>query len=337
MAAGTTARPLGDLVDRALEASVVGSFSRIGFVSRRALGLIGPLDERLDGRACWVTGGSSGLGLTTAIGLARLGAQVRLVVRDEQRGASAAARIREETGAPDVRVEVCDLSSLASVRGLASRILERDDPVHVLVHNAGVLVHQRQETRDGIELTFATNVLGPYLLTTLLLDRLRGSAPARVLFVTSGGMYTQRLAVDDLQSREGPIRRPGRVLALEARRDGALPGVGRPPARQRGGGARDASRAGPTRRASARPCRASRARSARSCARPRKGRTRSSGSRPPESPRRRAGSSGSTGDRGRSTAWRARARARSSATTCSQRVPSLPESTRLLPGMRDDS
>ena len=221
MAAGTTARPLGDLVDRALEASVVGSFSRIGFVSRRALGLIGPLDERLDGRACWVTGGSSGLGLTTAIGLARLGAQVRLVVRDEQRGASAAARIREQTGAPDVRVEVCDLSSLASVRGLASRILERDDPVHVLVHNAGVLVHQRQETRDGIELTFATNVLGPYLLTTLLLDRLRGSAPARVLFVTSGGMYTQRLAVDDLQSREGPFDGPA-VYSRSKRAEMAL-------------------------------------------------------------------------------------------------------------------
>jgi dehydrogenase/reductase SDR family protein 12 len=221
MAAGTTARPFGDLVDRALEASVVGSFSRIGFASRRALGLIGPLDERLDGRACWVTGGSSGLGLTTAIGLARLGAQVRLVVRDEQRGIAAAARIREATGASDVRVEVCDVSSLASVRALASRILERDDPVHVLVHNAGVLVHQRQETPDGVELTFATNVLGPYLLTTLLLDRLRRSAPARVLFVTSGGMYTQRLAVDDLQSREGPFDGPA-VYSRSKRAEMAL-------------------------------------------------------------------------------------------------------------------
>ena len=323
MAAGTTARPVGDLVDRALEASVVGSFSRIGFVSRRALGLIGPLDERLDGRACWVTGGSSGLGLTTAIGLARLGAQVRLVVRDEQRGASAAARIREQTGAPDVRVEVCDLSSLASVRGLASRILERDDPVHVLVHNAGVLVHQRQETRDGIELTFATNVLGPYLLTTLLLDRLRGSAPARVLFVTSGGMYTQRLAVDDLQSREGPFdgpavysrsKRAEMALCLEwadlLRGSGVVvhamhPGWADSP------GIRDGA-AGLL----------ARARPAPAYARGR-GRTRSSGSRPPAEPRRRAGSSGSTGDRGRSTAWRARATARSSATTCSQTCAEL--------------
>ena len=197
-----------DIVDRALEASVVGSFSRIGFATRRALGIIGPLQDRLDGRACWVTGGSSGLGLTTAIGLARLGADVRLVVRDAARGAEAKARIEAETGAADVRVEQCDISSLASVRALAARIEQRADPVHVLIHNAGVLPPERRESADGIELTFATNVLGPYLLTELLLDRLRASAPARVLFVTSGGMYTQRLAIDDLQSREGPFNGP---------------------------------------------------------------------------------------------------------------------------------
>jgi dehydrogenase/reductase SDR family protein 12 len=199
--------PGADLIDRALEASVLGSFSRIGFLARRSLGLIGPL-ERIDGRACWITGGSSGLGLTTAVELARLGARVRLVVRDAARGAEAKARIERETGAGDVRVETCDISSLGSVRMLAARILERDDPVHVLIHNAGVLPAERRETADGVELTFATNVLGPYLLTELLLDRMRASAPARVLFVTSGGMYTQRLAVDDLQSRDGPFSGP---------------------------------------------------------------------------------------------------------------------------------
>jgi dehydrogenase/reductase SDR family protein 12 len=190
------------LIDRALEASVLGSYSRIGFVARRSLGLIGAL-ERIDGRACWVTGGSSGLGLETALGLARLGARVRLVVRDAARGDEARRRIERETGASDVRVELCDMSSLASVRALAARVLERDDPVHALIHNAGVLPHERRESVDGIELTFATNVLGPYLLTELLAERLRASAPARVLVVTSAGMYTERLAVDDLQSREG--------------------------------------------------------------------------------------------------------------------------------------
>jgi dehydrogenase/reductase SDR family protein 12 len=168
--------PGTDLIDRTLEASVLGSFSRIGFLARRSLGLLGPL-ERIDGRCCWITGGSSGLGLTTALELARLGARVHLVVPDAERGA-----------------------------GVKTRILERDDSVHVLIHNAGVLPHERRETADGIELTFATNVLGPYLLTEVLHERLRASASARVLFVTSGGMYTERLAVDDLQSRDGPFR-----------------------------------------------------------------------------------------------------------------------------------
>jgi NAD(P)-dependent dehydrogenase (short-subunit alcohol dehydrogenase family) len=213
-------RPGADLIDGALEASVLGSFSRIGFLARRSLGLFGPL-ERIDGRCCWITGASSGLGLTAARELARLGARVRLVVRDAERGAEAKTRIERESGAPDVRVELCDISSLASVRALATRILERDDPVHVLIHNAGVLPHERRETADGIELTFATNVLGPYLLTELLHERLRASAPARVLFVTSGGMYSERLAVDDLQSQEGRFRGPA-VYARTKRAEVAI-------------------------------------------------------------------------------------------------------------------
>src|ERR1700710_1671394 len=89
--------PGADLIDRALEASVLGSFSRIGFLARRSLGLFDPL-ERIDGRCCWITGGSSGLGLTTALGLARLGARVRLIVRDAARGEEARQRIVQETG-----------------------------------------------------------------------------------------------------------------------------------------------------------------------------------------------------------------------------------------------
>src|ERR1700710_2576061 len=94
--------PGADLADRLLEASVLGSFSKIGFAARGALGLLPPLGDRLDGRACWITGGSSGLGLATALGVARLGAAVRLVVRDAGRGAEAKAQIERETGATDV-------------------------------------------------------------------------------------------------------------------------------------------------------------------------------------------------------------------------------------------
>jgi hypothetical protein len=93
---GRRALPGADLIDRALEASVLGSFSRIGYLTRRSLGLIGPL-ERIDGRSLWITGGSSGLGLETAMGVARLGARVRLVVRDAGRGAEAKRRIEEAT------------------------------------------------------------------------------------------------------------------------------------------------------------------------------------------------------------------------------------------------
>jgi len=86
----------------------------------------------------------------------------------------------------------------------------------VLVHNAGVLPRERRETEEGVELTFATNVLGPHLLTRLLRDRLVASAPARVLFVSSGGMYTRRLDVDDLQSRRGTY--DGRVAYARSKR-----------------------------------------------------------------------------------------------------------------------
>ena len=94
------------------------------------------------------------------------------------------------------------------MQACAERLLAGGEPVHVLVHNAGVLPPERRETAEGFELTFATNVLGPHLLTRLLRERLVASAPARVLFVSSGGMYLQKLDVDDLQSRRGEFDGP---------------------------------------------------------------------------------------------------------------------------------
>ena len=193
---------LAGLVDATLEASVIGGFSRIGPVVR------GRLEHWQDppslaGRVCLVTGASSGLGLSTSLGLARLGATLRLLVRDAGRGEDARRRIAEATGNRDVRCELVDVSLRRSVRACAERILATGEEVHVLVHNAGVLPAERSETDEGIELTFATNVLGPHLLTRLLRERLVASAPARVIFVSSGGMYLRRLDVDDLQSRCG--------------------------------------------------------------------------------------------------------------------------------------
>jgi dehydrogenase/reductase SDR family protein 12 len=193
---------LAGLVDAALEASVVGGFSRVGpFVRGRVEQWADP--PSLAGRVCLVTGASAGLGLAASTGLARLGASLRLLVRDPGRGEDARRRIVAETGNEDVRCELVDVSLRRSVRACAERLLASGEAVHVLVHNAGVLPAARRETAEGLELTFATNVLGPHLLTRLLRERLVASAPARVLFVSSGGMYTRRLAVDDLQSRDG--------------------------------------------------------------------------------------------------------------------------------------
>ena len=132
------------------------------------------------------------------------------------RGEDARRSIVAETGNEDVRCELVDISLRRSVRACAERLLAGGEPVHVLVHNAGVLPAERRETAEGLELTFATNVLGPHLLTRLLRERLVASAPARVIFVSSGGMYTRRLDVDDLQSREGAF--DGRVAYARSKR-----------------------------------------------------------------------------------------------------------------------
>ena len=170
----------------------------------------------MDGRVCLITGASGGLGLAASTGLARLGTSLRLLVRDPGKGEEARRGIVAETGNEDVRCELVDISLRRSVRACAGRLLATGEPVHALVHNAGVLPLERRETEEGLELTFATNVLGPHLLTRLLRERLIESAPARVIFVSSGGMYTHRLDVDDLHSRSGEF--DGRVAYAKSKR-----------------------------------------------------------------------------------------------------------------------
>ena len=156
------------------------------------------VERDLSGRAALVTGATSGLGLATAKALARLGASVTLVGRNAEKTEAVAAEIRAESGNERVRTELADLSSMAEVRDLAARV---DRPLHLLVNNAGVLLPKRTETDEGLETTFATNLLGHFLLTELLVDKME--APARIINVSSGGMYTQRIRVDDLQMERG--------------------------------------------------------------------------------------------------------------------------------------
>ncbi len=196
---------IGAVADAALDCTVVGSYTRLGYNLRsphwRASDLL-----RMDDRVVAVTGATSGLGMAAAAGFARLGATVWLVVRSAERGELTRARLVRETGSDAFRVGLCDLSDLGSVRRFADDLANRAERLDVLVNNAGMLAAARRRSPDGIELTLATNVVGPHLLTRLLVPRMQQSAPARVITVASGGMYTARLDLDSLLGGSQPFR-----------------------------------------------------------------------------------------------------------------------------------
>jgi NAD(P)-dependent dehydrogenase (short-subunit alcohol dehydrogenase family) len=187
------------VVDRVLEASVAGSFTRLGPLLRSRLEGWTPLEGReLAGRTFAVTGATSGLGLALAEALARAGASVVVLARDSERGRLACERIGRSTGVVPDFVEA-DLGDLASVRRAATELLSRHPALHGLVHNAGALDDVRRESPQGIEQTVACHVVGPYLLTELLRPALARAAPSRVVFVSSGGMYAEPLDVGALE------------------------------------------------------------------------------------------------------------------------------------------
>ncbi len=193
-------KPLRDLADAALEASLVGSFTRLGPALRRRLDDWRDLATvRLDGRVIAITGATSGLGLATAHRVAAMGADVVIVARDRPRAEAVQRALREATGRDGFDVVVADLGDLDAVRRAGAELLARHPRLHALVHNAGALDDVRSETAQGIERTVATHVLGPLLLTTLVEPALRAAAPSRVLWVSSGGMYAEPLAVDALE------------------------------------------------------------------------------------------------------------------------------------------
>ncbi len=157
-------------------------------------------DASLGDRICLVTGATSGMGEVTARVLAERRATVVLVGRDRGRGAATVDRIRRETGNREVEFRLADLSSQRQVRELAAWIEARYPGLNVLVNNVGALFMRRQESADGIEMTLALNHLAPFLLTNLLLDRLRAGTPARVVNVSSYGHERGHIDLDDLQS-----------------------------------------------------------------------------------------------------------------------------------------
>ncbi len=198
-----------DVIDAALELAIVPSFSRVGPAVRRPLyGWRPPAPLVLEGRTALVTGPTSGLGRTTATQLAALGARVILLGRDATRLSGVRDELIAATGVDRFPIVVADMASLGSVRTAVGRILETENRLDVVVDNAGAIHAERRESPDGIEATLALLVAGPFTLIAGLLPLLRATSRPRVIAVTSGGMYTQPVDLEDLELESTPYSGP---------------------------------------------------------------------------------------------------------------------------------
>jgi len=155
----------------------------------------------LKGKMVLITGATSGIGKETARGLAQLGATVVITTRDMQRGEQTKQELIQSTKNNNIDILYCDLASFASIRGCCTEFLKKYDTLHVLINNAGIVDYHRRESKDGIENTFATNYLAPFLMTNLLLDVLKKSAPARIINLTSG-LQSGTIHFNDLEFKK---------------------------------------------------------------------------------------------------------------------------------------
>ena len=159
-------------------------------------------ENHLEGKICLVTGSTSGIGKVTARELAKQGATVVLVSRTRAKGEATQTEITQATGNPHVELLVADLSLLADVRRLASEFQHTNSHLHLLVNNAGCAYPTRTLTSEGLEATLVVNYLAPFLLTELLLDRLKASAPARIVNVSSAQHANAHIDFDNLQGEK---------------------------------------------------------------------------------------------------------------------------------------
>ncbi len=189
-------------------------FTRFGYDSARKRWK--PVSARLDGKHVLVTGATSGIGLAAAHALASMGAELTLVGRDAGKLSAAVAEISAGSGNSHVHAETADLALMSDVHALAQRLLVQGKPIDALINNAGALFNPRQLTAEGLEKSFALLLLGPYILTERLQPLLAAAGKSRVVNVLSGGMYTQRIRVRDLQSSRGTYS--GSVAYARAKR-----------------------------------------------------------------------------------------------------------------------
>jgi NAD(P)-dependent dehydrogenase (short-subunit alcohol dehydrogenase family) len=207
-----------DLIDAVLDRSVALGYGRPGLWARRRLPGWPGDNPRLDGKSVLVTGAASGIGLAASRAFAQLGARVLAVARTSARAQQAVDEIRATVPQAELRALACDVSDLGALRGLATTLTESEPRLDVLVNNAGVMPSDRQRSADGHELAFATHVLAPFALTAWVRPLLERSAPARVINVSSGGMYTQSIPCHDLESDQDHYR-PARIYAVTKREE----------------------------------------------------------------------------------------------------------------------
>ncbi len=189
---------LSSAIDRILDFTVAPGYGRLGYRLRSRGWAERVPSGALRARDVLVTGASSGIGEAACRQLCEAGARVHLLARDRERGEAARERV-QAAGPGEATLHLCDVSDLDSVRDFAKGFAGEVPALAGLIHNAGVLTPRRERTAQGLELTFATAVAGPFLMTRLLSGALREGAPSRVVWVSSGGMFTAGLEPDDPQ------------------------------------------------------------------------------------------------------------------------------------------
>jgi len=174
-------------------------YTNSGFVAASKNFNESDLDVKCEGRSYMITGSNSGIGKQTALEIVKRGGTVHMVCRNPSTGEEAKQELIETTGNNDVHLHILDLSKPTDVLKFARKFSEENPKLDVLVNNAGCMVNTRETNKEGLDMNFATNTLGTYLLTTSLLPLLEKSDQPRVITVSSGGMLVQKLDVDDLQ------------------------------------------------------------------------------------------------------------------------------------------
>jgi len=197
----TVTRPVTGLIDGALDRALVLGYTRIGPGLRRLWWPADPAPDALAGKRVLVTGATAGIGLEMARQFAQLGATVHVLGRNPDKVRRCVAELADRVPGADVVAEVCDVSDLDAVAAWTTDFAGRVPALDGLVHNAGLMPKDRHVTPQGHELQLATHILGPHLMTERLLPLLRAAHGASVVWVSSGGMYSTPLVIDDLESQ----------------------------------------------------------------------------------------------------------------------------------------